>query len=155
MAMPPKIVLICGIVVAAVLFIIASPFFAGIAILITAALYLSLMMQRYGREIAKTPEFYAILKEDAKGVVVKNKGEVPIYQVHVDIVPLDISFDVESLEPGAAYEYPLPQMINEAKAVITCRDSEGNTYTHSSRLSALGVSEEDLLKPVFPMFGWK
>ncbi|MDT8358401.1 MAG: hypothetical protein RQ758_07870 [Methanomicrobiaceae archaeon] len=155
MAIPPKIVLVCGIVVAAVLFIINLPFYAGIAIIITVALYLGLKMQKYGREFARTPEIYTILKEDAKGVVVKNKGEVSVYQVHVDIVPLDISFDVGTLEPGAEYEYTLAHMINEAKAVIKYRDEEGNTYTHSSPLSALGGGEEDLLKPVFPMFGWK
>ena len=155
MAVPPKIVLACGIAVAAVVFILGFPFFAGIALIITAALYLALVMQGYGREFAKIPEIICILKEDAKGVVVKNKGEVPVYQIHVDIVPLDISFEFDALMPGAIYEYALSQMINEAKAVITYRDAEGNSYSHSSPLSALGEGEEDLLKPVFPMFGWK
>lgn len=150
-----KMVLICGIAVAAALFILNFPFFAGIALIITAALFLALVMQGYGREFAKIPEIICILKEDAKGIVVKNKGEVPVYQVHVALVPLDLDFDAEVLEPGSAHEFPLPHMVNEAKAVLTYRDAEGNSYSHTSPLSALGVGEEDLLKPVFPMFGWK
>jgi len=46
-------------------------------------------------------------------------------------------------------------MINEAKAYITWKDGEGHDFSHESVISALGKGEDDLLKPMFPMFDIK
>jgi hypothetical protein len=46
-------------------------------------------------------------------------------------------------------------MISEAKAAVTYQNSQGLAYSQTFRLSALGKSDDDLLKPVFPLFKWK
>jgi len=46
-------------------------------------------------------------------------------------------------------------MISEAKAVITYQNEAGGKYSRTVMLSATAESEEDLLKPMIPLFGWK
>jgi len=53
------------------------------------------------------------------------------------------------------HEFPLPSMLAEAKAVVSYEDASGRQFSRSILLSATGTGEEDLLRPVFPIFGWK
>jgi hypothetical protein len=43
-------------------------------------------------------------------------------------------------------------MINEAKGVVKFENAEGASYTRTYSLSARGKTEDDLLKPRFPLF---
>ena len=46
------------------------------------------------------------------------------------------------------------EMINEGKAVVEFEDINGRQYSKSFDLSALH-NDDDLLKPMMPLFGWK
>jgi hypothetical protein len=49
----------------------------------------------------------------------------------------------------------MEKMITEAKASVTYKNAKGARYARTTKLSALGKSEDDLLKPMFPLFQWK
>jgi hypothetical protein len=149
-----KIVLVLGIIITIALIPIDF-FLAGVGAIILVVLALSFAMYNTSKRFPKVPELIAMLSEDAKSVVVKNKGDKKAISIRLAIVPLDLEFEVPPLAPDEAYTIALPHMINEAKAVISFKDEQGESYSHSSPLSALGPGEEDLLKPMFPMFGWK
>ena len=149
-----KIVVVLGIILI-IIFLPIDIFFAGIAAIITVALFVSFLMVNLSKRFAIEPELIAVLAMDAKAVVIKNKGEAQAVNIHVAVVPLDIEFDVPQLEPDAQYQFALPHMVEEAKAAITYEDAQGRHFAHSSPLSAMEGGEEDLLKPMFPMFGWK
>jgi hypothetical protein len=53
------------------------------------------------------------------------------------------------------HEFPLPSMLAEVKAVVSYEDASGRQFSRSILLSSTGKGEEDLLKPAFPLFGWK
>lgn len=151
-----KIVLIGGFVIAIVIYILGYPYMAGIVLIIILALVAAFVMAGVGKKLGEIPEVYSILREDAKAVIIKNHGSVRVVNIHVTLVPLDIEFNVPSLDPDSEYEYLLPSMILEAKAIVTFESEKGEPFSHTSLLSAVGESgEEDLLKPMFPMFGWK
>lgn len=145
-----KAVLVVGLLaVLGLLFI--NIYLALIALVIVLVLLVSLGIMS---DTVDNPEIVVVLNEDAKGVTVRNRGNAEAFRIHVAVVPLNIEFDVPSLKEDEASEYALPEMIEEAKAVVTYENDRGQKYRQSYALSALG-GDEDLLKPVFPIFGWK
>jgi hypothetical protein len=150
-----KIALVLGIIIIIFLFIAVDPFIAGVGLFILLALLLSFGMYNTSKRFPRVPELIALLSEDAKSVIIKNKGESKAVSIKVAIVPLEMEFEVPPLAPDEAYTIAMPNMIEEAKAAISYEDESGKQFSHSSPLSALGGGEEDLLKPMFPMFGWK
>lgn len=127
-------------------------FYSLIAAVITFALFMSIIIME---KTSAAPQITCFLSEDARALVVINQGTAPAEKIHVVLVPQDIEFEIPSLNVDARHECTLPNMINEAKAVVTYEHQDGKTFSHTFRLSALSVDNDDLLKPVFPMFGWK
>jgi hypothetical protein len=101
------------------------------------------------------PRLTCWLSEDAKNVVIRNEGNELAVRIHITLVPLDLQFDLPELAVEGRHEFPLPSMIAEAKAVVNYENASGMKFSRSILLSATGKGEEDLLKPVFPIFGWK
>lgn len=125
--------------------------FMGLSIfivLLTAAMCLQIMS-----ETENLPTVTCRLSDDAKSVVVVNGGNAPAEAIHVALVPMNIEFDVETLKADAEYVYALPAMVENVKAVVTYKNSEGREFSRSFKLSSL--EEDDPLRPVFPMFSWK
>ncbi|MDN7025752.1 hypothetical protein FGU65_12825 [Methanoculleus sp. FWC-SCC1] len=146
-----KAILVIGVLaVLGLLFI--NIFYALIALVVVLALLMSL---RIMGDSADYPDVVAALNEDAKGVTVKNRGTGEAKNIRVAIVPLNIEFALPSLKADEESAYAFSTMIEEAKAVVTYEDDQGRHYSRSYPLSALGGGEEDLLKPAFPIFGWK
>ena len=127
-------------------------YFSGIAALILVTLGMSFFIMQDSHFL---PEVIVVLEDDAKGIVVSNRGNDVAKNIHVAIVPHNIEFDIPALAVDAQYEYPHHEMISEAKAAVTYQDSRGLACSQTFRLSALGKSDDDLLKPVIPLFKWK
>jgi len=131
-------------------------YIAGVAAIIVATLYMGLAMMNTSTKFVYHPEVKGYLKDDAKGVIVKNTGKTEVKNIHVAIVPLNIEFDVQRLKPEEKYEYEQDSMIEEAKIVITYENEAAESFSWNNVLSALGgTDDDDLLKPAFPMFSWK
>jgi hypothetical protein len=100
------------------------------------------------------PEIVTKLRDDAKAVLLTNKGNAKAVKIHAALVPVNIEFDIPVLKEEATHEIPLTTMVEEIKIVITYENEKGRLFSHSARLSAL-EEEPDLLKPIIPIFKWK
>jgi hypothetical protein len=127
-------------------------YLAGIVLILVITLAMSLFIMKDSRFL---PDVSVKMREDAKGIVLTNKGTAEARSIHVALVPLNIEFDVPSIAVDAQHVHTLDTMFSEAKAVTTWESEQGEKFSRSTMLSALGNEEEDLLKPAFPLFKWK
>ena len=144
-------ILIIGLAVTALLAFI-NIYSAGMVLILVLVL---LMSYRIMGETEHLPDMVARLQDDAKAVLLNNRGNDLARQIHVALVPLDLEFDLPLLEAEAKHTIALPSMVSELKVVITYQNATGRNFSRTFLLSAMGENEEDLLKPAFPMFGWK
>jgi hypothetical protein len=121
-------------------------------VVIPGATSMSVFIMQETRDL---PDISIRLRKDAKGVVIKNQGNTAAYKIRVTIVPLNIEYKLETLTPDTIFESPTESMIHEAKGVVEFENVEGARYTHTYSFSALWKTEDDLLKPLFPMFKWR
>jgi len=124
-------------------------FFALIALVIMLAL---LMSFRIMGDTNNYPLITADLSEDAREIIVTNTGNAVAQNIHIALVPLNIDFEVASLEPDEESGFSLATMVSEAKAVVTYETADGRKFTRSYPLSALGAGH-DPTQPLFPIFG--
>ncbi|HUU76294.1 MAG TPA: hypothetical protein VMW63_09430 [Methanoregulaceae archaeon] len=147
-----KILLLAGVAVSILLMVLFNIFIGLIVLIILAVLVMSMGIMQ---DTADMPYVAVHLQDDAKGVVVRNRGNAPAYTIHITLVPLDIEFDIPKLEEEEASQFPLDKMEEELKAVVTFSNDKGEEFTKSYKMSALGEDDDDVLKPVFPLFKWK
>ncbi|KLK87308.1 hypothetical protein SZ63_12035 [Methanoculleus sediminis] len=143
-----KIVLVMGGLIALGLFVI-EPFFGLIALVFMIAI---LMTLRIMGDTEDYPLVTAELAEDAREIIVTNTGTARAQNIRVALVPLDIEFEVVSLDPDEESGFSLPSMVSEAKAVVIYENAEGQRFQRSYPLTALGAGR-DLTEPIIPIFG--
>ena len=145
-------VLVTGLIVAAALFFFVDPYLAGIAFILVITLAIAFYIMG---ETHNLPDLACVLSEDAKGILLVNQGNDLAVRIHVTLVPLDREFDLPELPADGRHTFPLPAMIAEAKVLVSYENRDGRRFSRSFRLSATGTGDEDLLRPPFPIFGWK
>jgi hypothetical protein len=106
-------------------------------------------------ETHNLPDLACVLAEDARGILLVNQGNDLAVRIHVTLVPLDREFDLPELPADGRHTFSLPAMVAEAKALVSYENRDGRRFSGGFRLSATGKGEEDILKPLFPIFGWK
>ena len=145
-----KILIVLGILItiAAALYDI---YLAGIVGVIFIAIIMSLMIMQ---ETTGIPEVMPKLTEDGKNIVLTNTGNARAEKIHVTLIPSNVEFDIASLDVDSAHEYPLEKPVEEIKIKITYSNENGRLFSSSKKLSVF-EEEPDLLKPMFPTFGWK
>jgi hypothetical protein len=143
-------IIAAGLIISALLAII-SIYLTGIAVILVIALAMSFQISQDSERLT---DLAVVLSENAKIVTVINRGNMPIRNIRVSLIPLDTEFGVPELGVDGKFRYDLPQMVNEARAAVEFEDINGRKYTKSFNLSALH-SDDDLLKPMFPTFDWK
>ncbi|MDV2481783.1 hypothetical protein F8E02_07140 [Methanoculleus sp. Wushi-C6] len=143
-----RIVLVAGALITLGLFFI-NVFFALIALVCVLALLMSI---RIMGETGSFPLVTVDLSEDAREVIVTNTGNARAQKIRVALVPMNIDFEVPSLEPDEESGFSLGTMISEAKAVVSYEDAAGRKHTRSYPLTALGAGR-DPTEPMFPIFG--
>jgi hypothetical protein len=144
-------VLVAGLIVAAALFFV-DPYLAGIAVILVLTLAIAFFIMG---ETHNLPDLACLLSEDAKGILLLNQGNDLALRIHVTLVPLDREFDLPELPADGRHTFSLPAMIAEAKALVSYENRDGRRFSRTYHLSATGKGDEDLLKPLFPTFGWK
>jgi hypothetical protein len=135
-----------------VIILIWDIYFGGIAFIIFIALLMSVWIMEDSR---MHPNITASLKHEAKAVEFKNTGNAPAYAIHVVIIPHDIEFDIPLLKEDEKYLYSFGKMISEAKVVVSFESENKARLSKTYLLSATDKSDDDLLKPTFPLFKWK
>jgi hypothetical protein len=145
-----QVVLVLGILIT-----IAAAFYdiylAGIVGVIFVALIMSMVIMK---ETTGIPEVVPKLTEDGKNIVLTNTGNAQAEKIHVTLIPSNLEFDIASLDVDSTYEYFLGSMVQEIKIKITYSNENGRLFSSSKKLSVF-EEEPDLLKPMFPTFGWK
>ncbi|MEN6609624.1 MAG: hypothetical protein ABFC24_02175 [Methanoregulaceae archaeon] len=139
-------------IIISLLLALINIYLAGIAFIVFMVLIMSLAIMQDARP---RPDVWASLADDAKGVILSNRGTAPAVRIHTALVPLNIEFDLPELEVDTRSNHELHEMIQNIKAVMTWESTEGEHYSRTVNLSAFGSGDDDLLKPMFPMFGWK
>ena len=152
MADSRKMLLIAGFVICILIAAFVDLFIGLIALVVLAAIFMSL---RIMADSADLPNISAFLQEDAKGIWVVNRGNAPAYSIRVALVPLDLEFTIPKLVVDEKMQFALDKMVENVKVVIQYTNDRGVEYSDSYKLSALGGDDDDLLKPVFPLFKWK
>ena len=145
-----KILLVPGALITIVLLFI-DIYLAGITCVILITILMSL---RIMQDTTGIPEIVATLRDDAKAIILTNTGNARAEKIHAALVPLNIEFDISSLEVDSSYEFSLNSMVENIKFTITYQNENGRLFSSSSKLSAFG-EEPDLLKPMIPIFKWK
>lgn len=146
-----KSLLVVGALICVLLFWI-NIYLGATGVIILAALVMSVFIMEDSRVL---PEITVRLGDNSKKVVVTNEGNAPAYRIHVTLVPLDIEFDLPELAAEARDEHPLTRMVEKVKAVVDFDDAKGVHTSRTFTLSALGESDDDLFRPMFPLFKWK
>ena len=106
------------------------------------------------------PQIEADLADDAKSVRLSNTGNAVALKLHATLVPLDREFEIGELEPDRDHIIQLESMISRVKVIVNFQNEQGAGFQKTFLLHALGnttgeKSEEDVLKPAIPLFGWK
>ncbi|MCK9278303.1 MAG: hypothetical protein M0P22_09475 [Methanoculleus sp.] len=140
------ILMIGGLITLGLLFI--DVFFALIALVFVLVLLMSIHIMG---ETGNYPLITAELSEDAREILVTNTGTARAQKIHVALVPLDIEFDLASLDPDEKSGFGLASMVSEAKAVVTYENADGQKFMRSYPLTALGAGH-DPTEPMFPLF---
>jgi hypothetical protein len=135
-----------------VILLIWNIYIGGIAFIIFIALLMSVWIMEDSR---MHPIITASLKHGAKAVEFRNTGNSSAYAIHVVIIPHDIEFDIPLLKEDEKYLYAFAKMISEAKVVVSFENENKVRVSKTYLLSATDKSDEDLLKPTFPLFKWK
>jgi len=143
-------IIVAGLILSALLAVI-SIYLAGIAVIIVIVLAMSFQIFQDSYLLT---DLAVVLAENARVITVINRGNTLIRNIRVSLVPLDMEFQVPELEVDGKFTYELPQMLKEIKAVVEFEDKIGGKYHKSFELSALH-DNDDVLKPMFPIFGWK
>jgi len=145
-----KILLVPGALITIVLLFI-NIYLGGIVGVIFIAIVMSHQIMQ---DTTGIPEIAAKLRDDAKAIIITNTGNARAEKIHVALVPVNIEFDISSLEVDSSYEFSLNSMVENIKFTITYQNENGRLFSSSSKLSAFG-EEPDLLKPMIPIFKWK
>lgn len=123
-------------------------FYAGGIVFI---LFVAVAMSYYIMQDSKNlPDIIVDLKDNAKGIVIRNSGNSDAVNIHVALVPVNIEYDIQCLAPDQIQEFPLESMLAQAKAVATFKNVMGDSFSRSYELSSQG--SYDPLKPMFPLF---
>jgi hypothetical protein len=124
--------------------------------LMAAVVFIALIMSVYiMQDTLGHPDILATLKDEAKNLEIRNRGNAAAFNLHVAVVPYNIEFDIPALQIDERYTHSFGRMVEQAKVIVTFQTENGTKYSKTYLLNAMGKGDEDLLKPYFPLFKWK
>jgi len=122
---------------------------------IVGVIFITLMMSlKIMQDTTGIPQIVAKLRDDAKAIILTNTGNARAEKIHVALVPVNIEFDISSLEIESTYEFVLNTMVEEIKITVTYCNENGRQFSGSAKLSVF-EEEPDLFRPMIPTFKWK
>ena len=144
------ILLVIGSLITLILLFV-NIYLAGIVVIFLITFLMSLMIMH---DTTGHPDIAVQFRDDAKAIILTNKGNARAEAIHGALVPMNIEFDIPFLDVDAVYEFPLHTMVEEVKVAITFKNEAGNQFSKTAMLNSL-EEEQDLLKPMIPVFKWK
>jgi hypothetical protein len=146
------LILLAGAGIITLILFLVNFWFGLIAAVVLVALLMSVYIMQ---DTIGHPDIVAVLKDQAKNLELRNRGNDEAHNIHVAVIPYNIEFDIPALQIEERYTHSFGSMVEEAKVVVTFQNAMGVGYKKTYMLRALERSDEDLLKPTFPMFRWK
>ena len=140
---------IAGIILTIVASLI-SIYAGGVVLVLVAVIAMSLFIMQDTKNL---PDVVVELREDAKGIIIRNSGNADAVNIHVSLVPVNIEYHIQTLAADQVNEYPLESMLAEAKAVASFENVMGGAFQRTYDLSARG--SHDPLRPMIPLFRHK
>ena len=145
-------ILLGAVLAITIILLFVNIYAAGTAAIIFIALVMSVWIMQ---DSQLHPEIVATLRNEAKSLELRNRGNATAYAIHVTIIPHDIELDIPMLGEEELYKHTFDKMITEAKVVVSFTNEKKYQYKKTFLLSPFGKSDDDLLKPMFPIFKWK
>jgi len=146
------IVLVIGLIACTALYFLIDIYAGMIGAVIVIALAMSVFIMQDSME---KPNVVVFVEENRKGVRVRNRGNARAVSVKITLLPQDLSFDIPALDEDAVRTFPVPPITEKMKVDVRYRNEKGDSFGKTVLLMPDDIENEDLLKPVFPLFGWK
>lgn len=146
------IVLMLGLFACVALYFLVDIYASLIAAVLVIALAMSLFIMQ---DSVMKPNIFVFIEENAKGIRVRNRGNAKALSVRVSLEPQDIHFDLPVLGEDAVSTFPVPPVTDKVKVNVSYQNEKGDAFSKTFFLKPGDIEDEDLLKPLFPLFGWK
>ena len=146
------ILVVLGLAVCAALFFIVDIYASLIALVLVLVLAMSLFIMK---DSAMFPDIRVSIREDGRGITVRNSGNAKAVDIRLSILPQDLRYTLPSLGEDEKTDFSTDMVIDKVKVLAQYQNETGTGYQKTFTLSVLDPPEEDLLKPAFPLFKWK
>ena len=107
------------------------------------------------QDSAMTPNISVRMREDGRGIIVRNKGNAKAVSILLTLMPQEVKYHVPSLEEDAEKMLSSEMTIEKTRVRVKYQNEQGKAYEKNMEISVFDKPDEDLLKPVFPLFKWK
>jgi hypothetical protein len=146
------ILVVLGLVACGALYFLVDIYASLIGVVLVIALAMSFFIMQ---DSAMTPDVSVRMKEDGRGIVVRNRGNARAVSILLTLIPQEIKYHVPSLDEDAEKTLSSDQMIERTTVKARYQNEQGRAYEKRMEISVFDKPDEDLLKPVFPLFKWK
>ncbi|HII76811.1 MAG TPA: hypothetical protein HA264_07240 [Methanolinea sp.] len=146
------ILVVLGLIACVALYFLVDIYAGMIGVILVIALAMSLFIMA---DSTMLPDVSVRLKEDARGIIVKNRGNAKALSIRLSLIPHDLHYTIASLDEDAENVFPTEMMIDKVKVIAEYQNEKGDLYKRTFTISALDKPDDDLLKPMFPLFKWK
>lgn len=148
----PLIVIALGFAVCVAIYILVDIYASLIVAVLAVALAMSIFIMQ---DSLNKPNVVVFVEEGGRGIRVRNRGNARALSVEVSLAPQDLRFEIPELGEDRVVTFQVPTMAEKTKVDVRYRNEEGLSFAKTTVLLPGDVEDEDLLKPLFPLFGWK
>lgn len=149
------LVAVVGLGLTLLLYLIGLEILAGIVIIVTGTLLLVLIISADAAKNAQ-PIILADLSPNHREIIIENVGTYAAEKLEIFASDIDEPWYVERLEFDTTTRLTLPDMVKSLIVEVTYQFKD---YPRRSKTFSLGrfeqETDQDLFKPMFPLFGWK
>lgn len=148
----PLVVIALGIAACVALYVLVDIYASLIVAVIAIALAMSVFIMQ---DSLNKPNIVVFAEEGGRGIRVRNRGNARALSVQVSLAPQDLRFEIPELGEDKVVTFQVPALADKTKVDVQYRNEEGLSFAKTIVLLPGDVEDEDLLKPLFPLFGWK
>ncbi len=146
------LLVVLGLVACGALYFLVDIYASLIGVVLVIALAMSFFIMQ---DSAMTPDVSVRVKEDGRGIVVRNRGNARAVSILLTLMPQEIKYHIPSLDEDAEKTLSSDLVIERTRVKAKYQNEQGRAYEKNMEISVFDKPEEDLLKPVFPLFKWK
>lgn len=146
------LLVVLGLVACGALYFLVDIYASLIGVVLVIALAMSFFIMQ---DSAMTPDVSVRVKEDGRGIVVRNRGNARAVSILLTLMPQEIKYHVPSLDEDAEKTLSSDLVIERTRVKAKYQNEQGRAYEKNMEISVFDKPDEDLLKPVFPLFKWK